>query len=130
MLKCWKLEISFAPQLRLSPSKAMCLPLMVWCGEPLAIVQPVWPGMGQLHVSPGLMTFFMRVLSFECGDTYLTAVAASLPTDGTIDLILRKTSTPDSSCALRFSSEGGLMKIKVASCGSRRLTARLGPPAR
>ena len=30
----------------------MCLPLIVWCGEPLVIVQPEWPGMGQLHVSP------------------------------------------------------------------------------
>lgn len=52
VLKCLKLEISFAPQLRLSPSKAMLFPLILWCWDPVVIVQPECPGMGQLHVSP------------------------------------------------------------------------------
>ena len=135
----------------------MCLPLIVWCGEPLVIVQPEWPGMGQLHVSPtqatgmpwtlkcdalalitlppwvvtspSLMTFFMAFVVVE-SEIYLTAVATSLSAGAAIDLILRNTSPRDSCWALRFSSEGGLMKMRVASCGSRRLTARLGPPAR
>lgn len=52
VLKCSKLEMSFAPQLRLSPSKAMLFPLILWCEDPVVIVQPECPAMGQLHVSP------------------------------------------------------------------------------
>jgi hypothetical protein len=59
-----KLEMSFAPQLRRSPSNAMFLPLIVWCGDPLTIVQPECPGMGQLHVSPTQATGIPRTLKW------------------------------------------------------------------
>ena len=50
--KFCKLDFSLAPQLVTSSSNAIKTPLMRWRLEPVAIVQPLCPGTGQLQESP------------------------------------------------------------------------------